>query len=398
MIFLIVRVILALIILSVISICLCLKQMIVAAIFYYKETQQEIQYQQTPSISVVIPVYNEPEENITQTINSLLQQNVTLEIIIVDDGSMIPVKIPEQPNVKLIHLNKNSGKRTAQIIGIQQSQYEWIATVDSDTVLEPCALSNLYRSTQEQQVNAITGTVFVENRNQNILTKVISCMYGLSIFQQRSEQAAYGCVTCCSGALSLYRKSTILQHQNEYLNQKFLWRKCFAGDDRHLTSLFLLSGNKVGWTSKARCWTKSPYTIYGIIKQQLRWVRSNVSELNYLFKNINKWTIPVWFFTLKLIFMHFFRIFLFVSMIYLTVIMCSVYPVLLTISCLLLVSLLKFSLEYIGRCKLSHETNGIIFLIYYVLFEFLVLTPVVAFGCLTPFVNSWLSRKTQLPK
>lgn len=351
-----------------------------------------------PGVSVVMPAFNETPDNLLATINSLLsQKRIPFEIIVIDDGSTIPIVVPEHPLIKLIRLDQNCGKRRAQMYGVEQAKYEWIATIDSDTILDPFALYYLYCGIKRQKVDAITGTVFVANRQQNVLTRLISCMYGLSIFQQRAEQSFYGTVTCCSGALSLYKKSVMLANKDDYLGQKFFGQQCRAGDDRHMTSMFLLSGHKVGWTSKARCWTKTPDTLPKLLKQQIRWVRSNTIEMTYLFPKMTRWPRPFFFFTLKLIFMYAYRIFLYVTFVSFSLLWLSPLPLLLITGSILLSAIFKCFIEYFWNYAVTRQTSGFTYLIGYVLFEFFVLTPAIAYGILTPYKVGWLTRTVKKP-
>ena len=382
-----------LIIMTIISALLWITQIIISFVFCRKELKNKTKYCPTPPVSVVLPSFNETETSMMKTINSILnQKNIELEIIIIDDGSVVPVKVPHNSKIRLIRLNKNSGKRNAQIIGIELAKYDWICTIDSDTVLDENALFFMYQEICSQKVDAITGTVFVLNRDHNFVTKTVSCMYGLSIFQQRAEQAFFGCVTCCSGALSMYKKSIMIEHKEEYISQKIFGKECISGDDRHMTSLFLLSGHKVGWTSKAKCWTIIPSTWSSTIKQQVRWIRSNVAELAYLIKKLRQWPWPFMIFTFKLIFMYFYRIFMYITMIIVSILTQSLLPIVIVAASCFALSAIKLAVEHVCKQPFSRENSGIAYLIPYILFEFFILTPIVAYGIITPHKNGWLTR------
>jgi cellulose synthase/poly-beta-1,6-N-acetylglucosamine synthase-like glycosyltransferase len=386
----------ALIILSIISFLLWLLHIVCSFSFYLRERDATDYIEDIPRISVVIPAFNENPEFLKATLNSLLEQKrVCFEVIVVDDGSAEPVQVDEHHKIKLIRLATNCGKRRAQMYGIECAEYDWIATIDSDTILDPLALFYLYCAIKHQNVDAVTGTIFVANRHQNLLTKLISCMYGLSIFQQRAEQSFYRTVTCCSGALSMYRKSLMLDNKEDYLTQQFFGRHCRAGDDRHMTSMFLLSGHGVGWTSKARCWTKTPATLRSILKQQIRWVRSNTIEMTYLFPRMSQWSWPFSFFTLKLIFIYAHRIFMYIATILLTIQLLSPIPVVVISLAIIMSALAKCFIEYFWNYNVTRQTSGFNYLIGYVLFEFFVLAPAITYGIMTPYVVGWLTRNSK---
>jgi glycosyltransferase involved in cell wall biosynthesis len=93
-------------------------------------------------ISVIIPVYN-TEKYLAACVNSVLrQENVSLEIILVDDGStdssasICNNYAKEYNNIKAIHIS-NSGPATAKNEGLKYAQGNYIAFTDSDDKMEP---------------------------------------------------------------------------------------------------------------------------------------------------------------------------------------------------------------------------------------------------------------------
>lgn len=91
----------------------------------------------TPMISVIVPVYN-VEKYLKKCIDSILNQTFSdLEIILVDDGSsdesgyICDAYAKEDCRVKVIH-KKNGGLSDARNVGIEHSCGEWIGFVDSD--------------------------------------------------------------------------------------------------------------------------------------------------------------------------------------------------------------------------------------------------------------------------
>lgn len=96
-------------------------------------------------VSVIIPVYN-TEKYLAACINSVLQQeNVSLEIILVDDGStdssasICDNYSNSQDNIRAIHI-QNSGPATAKNEGLKYAQGNYIALTDSDDKMEPLML------------------------------------------------------------------------------------------------------------------------------------------------------------------------------------------------------------------------------------------------------------------
>lgn len=111
-------------------------------------------------VSVIIPVYN-TEKYLSACVNSVLQQdNVSLEIILVDDGStdssaiMCDTFAKEHDNITTIHI-QNSGPATAKNEGLKYAQGNYIALTDSDDKMEPLMLHKMVTAGYEHNADII---------------------------------------------------------------------------------------------------------------------------------------------------------------------------------------------------------------------------------------------------
>lgn len=102
-------------------------------------------------ISVVIPVYN-VEKYLARCVDSVLyQENVTQEIILVDDGSTdASGKICDEyaakyPEIRCIHIT-NSGPATAKNKGYEIAKGNYVAFIDSDDEIKPDMFSSMLQS------------------------------------------------------------------------------------------------------------------------------------------------------------------------------------------------------------------------------------------------------------
>jgi glycosyltransferase involved in cell wall biosynthesis len=96
------------------------------------------------NVSVVVPTYNRADL-IQQTLEAILCQSISAEIVIVDDGSTDNTKtiLAEYGDrVRLISI-ENSGDMVARNIGLKNSSGELVAFCDSDDVWEPDFLSTM---------------------------------------------------------------------------------------------------------------------------------------------------------------------------------------------------------------------------------------------------------------
>ena len=120
------------------------------------------------SLSVIIPCYNE-EQTLSQCVVRLLQisdEQVSLEIIIVDDGStdrslVIAQELARQhPNVKVISVEINQGKGAALRLGFQVATGDFVAVQDADLEYDPRDLRKLLDPLIAGKADVVLGSRF----------------------------------------------------------------------------------------------------------------------------------------------------------------------------------------------------------------------------------------------
>jgi len=89
-------------------------------------------------IDIIMPVYNEPVEIVSQTISRLLKLqngNIDINIIVVDDGSNPPLEqdsLKKIADINIIKHEENRGYGSALKTGIKSSDAPWIGIIDAD--------------------------------------------------------------------------------------------------------------------------------------------------------------------------------------------------------------------------------------------------------------------------
>jgi hyaluronan synthase len=239
-----------------------------------------------PRVAVVMPGFNE-EAAIATSLRSLLELNYPgekLEIVAVNDGStdntlgeMTKVAATAGGRVRVINFTHNRGKRAAMAAGIRATDAEVIAFVDSDSVLDPDAMRIIVQGFHNPKVGAICGHAHVFNVRQNWMTKMQAVRYFVAFSVAKAAESVFGCVTCCSGCFSAYRREAIMPKLDWWENQKFLGRDSTFGDDRSLTNCVLRDW-KVKYEARAISHTIVPATFRQFMRQQLRWKRSWTRE------------------------------------------------------------------------------------------------------------------------
>ena len=249
-----------------------------------------------PSVTIIIPCFNE-ETWIGRTIISCMNQNYPadkLEVIVVDDCSSdrsvekiketidrIAESEDERMNIRgrlsYIVQEKNAGKRAALCRGVDVAKGELVIFVDSDSFLDPYAVVNLVQPFRDPKMGGVAGRTDVANTYTNSLTKMQSVRYYIAFRVMKASEALFDTVTCLSGPLSCYRRSIVKEHEEDWLNQKFLGHKATFGDDRAMTN-FVLKNHRTYYQDTAICSTIVPNKQKVFLKQQMRWKRSWLRE------------------------------------------------------------------------------------------------------------------------
>jgi len=102
-----------------------------------------------PMFSIVVPVFNTPEQYLREAIASVHNQTFDdWELILVNDGSRIVhvARILDEaanadPRVRVEHLDENCGIVSASNVALRLARGEFVALLDHDDVLEPRALA-----------------------------------------------------------------------------------------------------------------------------------------------------------------------------------------------------------------------------------------------------------------
>lgn len=111
--------------------------------------------------SIIIPVYNRPDE-VDELLNSLTQQTVRdFEVIVVEDGSSVTcehvVKRYEQ-QLNIRYFNKpNSGPGQTRNYGAERSSGEYLLILDSDCILPSGYLAAIEEELKRQPADAFGG-------------------------------------------------------------------------------------------------------------------------------------------------------------------------------------------------------------------------------------------------
>ncbi len=239
-----------------------------------------------PSVSVVVPLFNEGE-SIRETIRSLLALEYPshkLDVVVVDDCSsddsyLWACKAAEgDPRVTVLRNRRNLGKRRSINRAVKQASSEIIVSVDSDVIVQPDAVRQLVRRFVRPEIAAVGGRVNVVNRNDNWLTRMQTIKYFYGYECNKNIERAFRSVLCLSGCLTAYRRSVLLELHPILEDRKLAGNAIKYGEDRFLTRQIVKAGHETVMTLDAVCHARAPKALAEYFSQQLRWRRSNLAD------------------------------------------------------------------------------------------------------------------------
>ncbi len=223
--------------------------------------------EKTPSVAVIVPCWNEAS-TISETCKSLLALDYPkdkLEIILVNDGStdatpQVMQNFSSHPQVRIIH-KENGGKHTALNIGISSTDAELIGCLDADSFVEPDALREIVGCFEREQVAAVTAAMSVY-KPKTIIQHMqnVEYIFGITI---RHVFASINGLYVTPGPFSFYRSSTIRKIGG--------FRHGYQTEDMEMALRLQRDGYEIENAPRARVYTKSPDTLFKLIKQRTRW-------------------------------------------------------------------------------------------------------------------------------
>lgn len=253
-------------------------------------------------VSVLVVGYKEDKEYFTACIKSIgsLSYPSICNIVFVNDGddagslymndifkAVLEPRFGRQIRSLTI---EHAGKRHAMYRGFEEIEYdesEYIFTLDSDTILKPDCIERLVDRMEFGNTGGVTGHVRIFN-TESMVSYLSALRYWFAFNIERAAQSYFGVVSCISGPLGLYRKDIIIEAKKDWIGQHFFGKECSYGDDRHLTYHVLKRGYSVGYTHLAEAYTETPLGVARWFKQQTRWNKSSIREINWIIGTLDR--------------------------------------------------------------------------------------------------------------
>lgn len=247
-----------------------------AAPFYYwieRNRQKGAGSLPLPTVSVLIPAWNE-EVGIIKTVTSVIAtQYPALEVIVINDGStdktdqlMLDfLERFDQQNTQSISVRyfslENGGKANALNYALTQASGDIIITIDADSLMHPQSIHNMVPFFTDPKVAAVAGNVTIGNRVRPLgLMQQLEYLYGF--FFKRAD-SVFNSVYIIGGAAAAYRKDLLVEAGG--------FDHSIITEDIEISTRLLRMGYKTRYAADAITYTEGPSDCRGLCNQRLRW-------------------------------------------------------------------------------------------------------------------------------
>jgi chitin synthase len=187
------------------------------------------------------------------------------------------------------------------VIGVNPTFYEYLLTIDADTVVDPLSLNRLVSAMMhDKKVLGVCGETSLANSKQSIITMMQVYEYFISHHLAKAFESLFGSVTCLPGCFTMYRlrspdthkplfiANPIIQDYSENrVDTLHMKNLLHLGEDRYLTTLLLkhFPNYKTQFVRDAHAYTVAPDEWSVLLSQRRRWINStihNLAELVFL--------------------------------------------------------------------------------------------------------------------
>lgn len=251
---------------------------VILSIYYkmrWEEHTHETHQAHKPSVSIVIPAFNE-ENGIVKGLEAILQLKYeNFEVVVVNDGSSdktLEVCEPflQDPRVRIINKKTNQGKALALNDALPCLNGEIVVILDADAEPEHMMLDHLVWQFQFARVGGVTGHPRVKNV-VNLLTRIQVVEFSSIIGLLRRSQRIIGRIMTVSGIVAAFRKEALYDVQG--------FSPDMYTEDIDITWRLQRHFWDIRYEPRAIVWMDVPTTLHDFFKQRLRWARGLMQVL-----------------------------------------------------------------------------------------------------------------------
>lgn len=236
---------------------------------HHRRTRTALVRADLPSISVIVPAYNESVV-LAACVRSIARSDYPdFEIVCVDDGStddtyaQLRTLAAELPRVSA-YTQPNGGKGAALNNGLRRAIGEILVLVDADGVFGPDTLTEMVRAFTDQRVGAVCGDDRTVNLDR-VQTRYLALISHVGTGLMRRALHVLHCLPVVSGNTGAFRR--------DVLERTGPLREDTVGEDLELTWRVYRAGYRVAFAPRALVHAEAPSTLRGLWRQRVRWSR-----------------------------------------------------------------------------------------------------------------------------
>ncbi|ARQ71087.1 glycosyltransferase family 2 protein [Streptomyces marincola] len=227
-----------------------------------------------PRVTFLLAVRDE-RDHIEACVRSMAASDCPrLDIVVVDDAStdgtpeVLRALAAELP-IRVLYLDRNVGKKRALVRAAACAEGDVLAFTDSDCLLAPDALRRCVDAlVRHPELGAVSGHARALNADASLLARVQDVWYEGQFRVAKGAESVFGCVTCVSGPLAVFRRDAVWNYLPAWAEDRFLGRDFRFATDRQLTA-YVLGQFRVGRRLKERH-ADSPF-VRGTDHPERRW-------------------------------------------------------------------------------------------------------------------------------
>ena len=236
----------------------------------------------TPTVSLLIPAYNEEAHIEAKLRNSLALNYPTdrLEIVVANDGSTDgTVKIVERyrpHGIRLLTMRENIGKAAMLDRVVPLLRGELVAFSDASSELEPDALRRLVRSFADSRVGCVSGLYRLKG-SDDLRSEGEGLYWRYETFIKRQESRLHS-ILGAHGAFYAIRRALFQQVQGTAIN-----------DDYFIPMRIVDQGYRAVYEPAAVCWEREAATVEGEFARRRRIAAGNCQQMIELRSLLSPW-------------------------------------------------------------------------------------------------------------
>ncbi|KAL2865344.1 chitin synthase D [Aspergillus lucknowensis] len=318
----------------------CVYRLVTNSIGKTQRIKEALDDKTAPKVVIIMPVYKETPEVLIKAVDSIVDSEYPgccIHVFLSYDGSFIdepylrvinhfgiPISLQNYPqSIDVTYKGaritvsrfKHGGKRhcqkqTFRLIDkvyaeyLKQHDNLFLLFVDSDCMLDRLCLQNFMYDMElkpgsKDNMLAMAGIITSSTKKNTLITVLQDVEYIHGQLFERCVESGCGAVTCLPGALTILRFSAFRKMAKYYFADKaeqcedlFDYGKCYLGEDRWLTHLFMIGARKryqIQMCTTAFCKTEAVQKFSSLLKQRRRWFLGYITNEVCMLTDVRLW-------------------------------------------------------------------------------------------------------------